>query len=147
MIQIPCSKKGFTLIELMVVIAIISILASFTAPSFKRQIAKANLVDVVLYASTVTGTADEYIMANADFPTAEALESLLDSQAPEDKVLSTSVTRIDKEQGFIIFILKDAIGIDEGATLTYSRNTQGVWQCQTSLATNVAPDNCQSSEV
>ena len=47
------NNKGFTLVELLVVIAIIGILAVVAVPSLIKNINKANASDVVSYASAV----------------------------------------------------------------------------------------------
>ena len=139
-------KRGFTLIELMVVIAIISILASFTAPSFERHIAKANLVEVLLLSSTITGSIDEYIISKANFPDTSALSNLLPNSIPDNKIKSITSTRVDNKQGSLTVTLHDAIGIEEDQYLRYSRNAVGAWLCDTTLNMDISPENCAAAE-
>ncbi|MCQ8878883.1 prepilin-type N-terminal cleavage/methylation domain-containing protein [Pseudoalteromonas shioyasakiensis] len=52
------SQKGFTLIELMIVIAIIGILAAIALPQYQNYTKKARFSEVVLAASSVKGLVD-----------------------------------------------------------------------------------------
>ena len=136
-------KRGFTLVELMVVIAIISILASFTAPSFEKHIAKANLVEVQLLASTITSNVDEYILTQSTFPTANEFKQLLPTNSDTiTHINSIAATKVDNKQGSVTLTMNDSIGIDSGQYLKYSRNTLGLWICSTTLPLQIAPENC-----
>lgn len=66
-------QKGFTLIELMIVIAIIGILAAIAIPSYQSYTKKAKFSEVVLAAATVKTNIDScfqgrgnYILTNCD---------------------------------------------------------------------------------
>jgi len=52
------AQKGFTLIELMIVIAIIGILAAIAIPAYQNYTKKARFSEVVLAASSVKGAID-----------------------------------------------------------------------------------------
>ena len=52
------TQKGFTLIELMIVIAIIGILAAIAIPAYQTYTKKARFSEVVLAASSVKGAID-----------------------------------------------------------------------------------------
>ena len=61
-------QKGFTLIELMIVVAIIGILAAVALPAYQDYTARAKISEVMLQVSSCKGAVAEFIQANAAFP-------------------------------------------------------------------------------
>ena len=66
------TQKGFTLIELMIVVAIIGILAAVALPAYSDYTARAKMSEVILAASSCRTNVEEYIQAEAAFPAAVA---------------------------------------------------------------------------
>ncbi|MFS2124360.1 type IV pilin protein [Pseudomonas sp. Pseusp97] len=71
----PVSSRGFTLIELMVVVAIVAILAAIAYPSYqqyvirgKRSAAQAQMMDIA-------NRQQQYLLANRSYATKTQLES------------------------------------------------------------------------
>ncbi|MCO4786333.1 pilin [Marinomonas atlantica] len=137
-------QSGFTLIELMVVIAIISILASFAAPSFEKHIAKANLVDVQLYGNTVTSNVDEYLLIHSKFPDATTFNTFKPDHSSNELIKSVSLTKIDNLQGTVTISLNDDIAIQENQFIRFSRANTGQWLCDSTLADSLIPSHCNA---
>ena len=58
------NNKGFTLVELMIVIAILGILGSVAYPSYLSHVKKANRADGIDSLSALAGRMEEYYMNN-----------------------------------------------------------------------------------
>ncbi len=138
-------SQGFTLLELMVVIAIISILASFSAPTFTRQITKAKLIEVQNLASQHQSLVEEFILINGDFPTTSEFD-LIKRELEEDSIVkSISVDGQSSDEGNIKLTLNANIGITENQYFNYTRNADKNWACTSDLDSKLLPTQCDST--
>ncbi|WP_422828689.1 pilin [Vreelandella gomseomensis] len=65
-------QRGFTLIELMIVVAIIGVLASIAVPQYQNYVARAQVSEAFSLASDVKVAISEYFMATGGFPQSNA---------------------------------------------------------------------------
>lgn len=118
-------NKGFTLIELMIVVAIIGILAAVAIPQYQDYTSKASVSRAVgELASLKTGAEIELLMGNTvslatiGYVKSNLTQGSVTVSAVVKGVMSLSATLGEKASPSIT-----------GATITYSRTKEGVWTC------------------
>lgn len=62
-------QKGFTLIELMIVVAIVSILAAIAVPQYQNYITRAQISEAIILGSGMKSALGDYGWNYADWPT------------------------------------------------------------------------------
>lgn len=122
-------QQGFTLIELMIVVAIIGILAAIAIPAYSDYTIRAQVSEGLTLAGGAKAAVSEYTMDRGAFPTNNAIAGL--SAAGDIKGKYTS--SISTADGIITITYGvDAHAELSGDTLTLSALTEAgsvIWAC------------------
>ena len=91
------NQKGFTLIELMIVVAIIGIMATMALPSFQERVIRNQVKEGLNLADFVKEEVEDYYKANGKMPADNTSAGL----PPGEKIIGNFVTGIEVENGTI----------------------------------------------
>jgi type IV pilus assembly protein PilA len=149
-------KQGFTLIELMIVVAIIGILASIAIPSYQGYVAKSQVSRVMAEASMLRSLLETCVNEGKTTVGAGAGEcnpsavpsSLMDGASQTGDVLAagTGVPQVVFGAAGVITVTasfgSNAIPLFLAKTVVWSRTADGVWSCATTVDAIYKPTGC-----
>ena len=132
-------QQGFTLIELMIVVAIIGILAAVALPAYQDYTVRAKVSEVMLAASSAKGGVAEYVATygalppNASYTPETQVSKYVSAVAWATPTITATAAGDAKITGSTITLT---------ATLN-ANNNQANWACAGSINTKYRPASCK----
>ncbi len=142
-------QKGFTLIELMIVVAIIGILAAIALPAYQDYMARSQASESVVLLDGARTFIEEKVTVDSAFPTWSdtnaATTAGIKAQGQYGAISSATQDSTNDDAGTIVYTFKSS-GINKNIqsdTVTYTRTTAtGAWACTSTLASKYKPKGC-----
>jgi len=154
------THTGFTLIEIMITIAIVAILAAVAIPSYQRYILKSKLADVIAYTDVVKTAFTEYYADTGECPSIEKAGLQKKKPIPHIATLAYAWDRVPCKNWFEAYLtidgysesaLKDLHGERVIIRGSIDQNKNITWTCGFSKYTTdikkYLPTTCQAEMI
>lgn len=135
--------RGFSLLELLVVISIIGILSSMAIPAYQTYVIRTNVIEGIRLSTEVKSAIYDYYSKFGTWPASNSVADI-----PLHTSLTGNATRsITINNGLIIITYRTQVG--SGQTLVYTPTINNIgsieWQCKTgsTIPTKYRPYNCR----
>jgi len=143
------TQQGFTLIELMIVVAIIGILAAVAIPAYQDYTIRAKITEGIVAGSAAKTSISEYYVSEGAMPADQTEAGMQAAADYETDIISQIVYSTTSSTVGIITIDIKAIGGDtvlgDDFTLTGTGDSAGVeWVCAAvAVDAKYLPANCR----
>ncbi|MFM1990507.1 MAG: hypothetical protein RJA99_3464 [Pseudomonadota bacterium] len=142
--MIKQAQKGFTLIELMIVVAIIGILAAVAIPSYQDYTTRAKVSEGFAGASAAKTAVAEYHASNAEFPSNNTSVGFGASTG----MTGNSYKSINISNNGVITVsykkIGDAVADNATVVLTPTANEGTItWACTGTVTAKFRPQSCR----
>ena len=142
-------QQGFTLIELMIVVAIIGILASIALPAYQNYMARAQASESIVMLDGAKTTIEDYSVSDGKFyATLAALTAAgVRVSGQYGSIIGTNADS-SKASGDVVYKFS-ASGVNpqlKGKQVWFNRTDVGDWSCKTDLSSKFSPKKCQPGQ-
>lgn len=141
-------QKGFTLIELMIVVAIIGILAAIAIPQYQDYVAKTQVARVVSETSAYKTAIEDRLNQGAQSVSSDDVGYVTSTLVAANPFATAIAPGADGSFTYTATIGGNASKAVSGATVTLARDKTGTWKCTTAAGgsqnwkTSYAPAGC-----
>ncbi|CDT94023.1 pilin [Vibrio diabolicus] len=142
-------QQGFTLIELMIVVAVIGVLASIAIPQYQKYVAKSEVASALATLTGLKTNVEAYAVENGAFPANGTEEELGAPKTIPSGDIDFAATNTSGATGTITFTFKTS-GVSNlitGKKFALARDGNGTWTCDgtasNAVTDDLLPKNCR----
>ncbi|MDN3681533.1 pilin [Vibrio tapetis subsp. quintayensis] len=137
-------QQGFTLIELMIVVAVIGVLSAIAVPQYQNYVKKSELGAALATVAALKVNVEDYIATNSVFPTKNAAATISELGAPSSAIgtiISTGNTSASAAGNIILQLSSTAL--PASTLIAMHRSDTGNWECKsTASSAAILPRGC-----
>jgi type IV pilus assembly protein PilA len=142
-------QSGFTLIELMIVVAIIGILAAIAVPQYQNFMARSQASESIVLLDGAKVTIENEVVSDGQFikTLANLTAAGVNEAGKYGSITGTDNTTDNQSDGDVVYKFSSG-GVNEqlkGKSVWLNRTNAGIWSCKTNLSQKFAPKGCATS--
>ena len=133
-------QQGFTLIELMIVVAIIGILAAIAIPAYQDYTVRTRVSEGLSLASGAKAAVAETYLSTGTWPASNPAAGL----APAASITGNNVSQVAVGTNGVITITYTGLPVSGTVTLTPTDSTGSItWACTSGMEDKYLPAQCR----
>ncbi|MBN7284390.1 prepilin-type N-terminal cleavage/methylation domain-containing protein [Vibrio cholerae] len=139
-------QQGFTLIELMIVVAVIGVLAAIAVPQYQKYVAKSEAASALATLTGLKTNAEAYTVETGSFPT-DTQQAQLGTPSSAMGSIAYANSGNSGAAGTITFSFTGTVSPSlKSSAIRLKRDDSGNWSCEskTGLDSGVIPKGCNS---
>ncbi|WP_455207531.1 pilin [Kaarinaea lacus] len=140
------SQQGFTLIELMIVVAILGFLATVALPAYQAYTDRTKISEVLLVADSAKSSVSDYYMSANQMPVSTS-QANINTNIGQSKYIGAITFTTTSTTATITYTLQNT-SVSGNIAMVGTASTNGIqWECDTPATTvenKYLPMNCRN---